>query len=67
MTNRVMQVNGGSTLEILGGLTVNDQVVINPPDSLEEGQEVRVKEIAMNAAGPAPAKPPAPTQGSNKQ
>ena len=32
----------GATLEILGGVSVGDQVVINPPDSLEEGQEVNV-------------------------
>jgi RND family efflux transporter MFP subunit len=32
----------GATLEILGGVSVNDQVVINPPDSLEEGQPVNV-------------------------
>jgi len=32
----------GTTLEILGGLQVNEQVVINPSDSLEEGQQVRV-------------------------
>jgi RND family efflux transporter MFP subunit len=32
----------GATLEILGGASVGDQVVINPPDSLEEGQQVNV-------------------------
>ena len=32
----------GATLEILGGIEVSDQVVINPSDSLEEGQEVHV-------------------------
>jgi len=32
----------GATLEILGGVSVGDQVVINPPDSLEEGQQVNV-------------------------
>ena len=32
----------GATLEILGGLDVNDQIVINPSDSLEEGQQVHV-------------------------
>lgn len=32
----------GTTLEILGGLSINDQVVINPPDSLEAGQQVNV-------------------------
>ncbi len=32
----------GATLEILGGLDVSDQIVINPSDSLEEGQQVHV-------------------------
>lgn len=32
----------GTTLEILGGLDVNDRVIINPSDSLEEGQQVHV-------------------------
>jgi RND family efflux transporter MFP subunit len=32
----------GSTLEILGGVSVEDQVVVNPADSLEEGQQVNV-------------------------
>lgn len=32
----------GATLEILGGVGVNDQVIINPSDSLEEGQKVHV-------------------------
>ncbi len=32
----------GATLEILGGVTTNEQVVINPPDSLEDGQVVNV-------------------------
>ena len=32
----------GATLEILGGLSVHDQVIVNPSDSLENGQQVRV-------------------------
>ena len=32
----------GATLEILGGLEVSDQIIINPSDSLEEGQQVHV-------------------------
>jgi len=32
----------GATLEILDGLDVSDQIVINPSDSLEEGQKVHV-------------------------
>jgi membrane fusion protein, multidrug efflux system len=32
----------GATLEILSGLDVSDQIVINPSDSLEDGQQVHV-------------------------
>jgi len=32
----------GATLEVLGGVDVSDQIVINPSDSLEEGQQVHV-------------------------
>jgi RND family efflux transporter MFP subunit len=41
----------GATLEILGGVGVDDRVVINPADSLEEGQKVNV---APENAPPAP-------------
>jgi RND family efflux transporter MFP subunit len=40
----------GTTLEVLQGLDANEWIVLNPADSLEDGQEVRVKEVAMNAA-----------------
>jgi RND family efflux transporter MFP subunit len=33
----------GTKVEILGGLNANDQVVVNPADSLEDGQEVNIK------------------------
>jgi multidrug efflux pump subunit AcrA (membrane-fusion protein) len=32
----------GSTLEILGGISVEDRIIINPADSIMEGQAVRV-------------------------
>ncbi len=32
----------GTTLEILGGVGVEDSIIINPADSLEEGQKVNV-------------------------
>jgi multidrug efflux system membrane fusion protein len=40
----------GATLEILGGVEVSDQIIINPSDSLDEGQQVHV---AKPAAGDA--------------
>ncbi len=56
----------GTTLEVLQGLEQNDWIVLNPADSLDEGQEVRVKEIAMNAVS-RPGQQGAPAQGSKKQ
>src|ERR1700728_2002943 len=32
----------GATLEILGGIEASDQIIVNPSDSLEEGQQVHV-------------------------
>jgi membrane fusion protein, multidrug efflux system len=32
----------GASLEVLGGLEVSDQIIINPSDSLEDGQQVNV-------------------------
>jgi RND family efflux transporter MFP subunit len=56
----------GTSLEVLQGLDQKDWIVLNPADSLEEGQEVRVKEIAMNAGPPQSQQQP-PKQGSSKQ
>ena len=39
----------GATLEVLSGLEVSDQVIINPSDSLEEGQQVHVAKNAGDA------------------
>jgi len=38
----------GATLEVLGGISPSDQVVINPSDSLEDGQQVNVARPAQN-------------------
>jgi RND family efflux transporter MFP subunit len=47
----------GTTLEVLQGLEATDWIVLNPTDSLEEGQEVRSTEIALNSPPGAPARP----------
>ncbi len=39
----------GTTLEVLGGVTFEDRIIINPADSLEDGQIVNV--AAENQAG----------------
>jgi RND family efflux transporter MFP subunit len=48
----------GTSLEVLQGLEPTDWIVLNPADSLDEGQQVRVKEIAQAGAAGAPAQPP---------
>jgi RND family efflux transporter MFP subunit len=40
----------GATLEILGGIEQSDQLIINPSDSLEDGQQVHVAKT--NDGGP---------------
>ena len=32
----------GTTLEIVGGVDVNDQIIVNPSDSIENGQKVNI-------------------------
>jgi multidrug efflux system membrane fusion protein len=48
----------GTTLEILGGVSTTDQIVINPSDSLEDGQQVIV------AQKPAQSQPASQQKGS---
>jgi len=57
----------GTTLEVLQGLDPNDWIVLNPADSLEEGQEVHVKEIAVNHPPGQPAPQPTAAPGAKKQ
>lgn len=49
----------GTSLEVLQGLDPNDWIVLNPADSLDEGMQVHVKELAETAqpSGPAPQSP----------
>lgn len=48
----------GTALEVLQGLRPDDWIVLNPPDSLDEGMQVNVKE--QKAVPGAPGKGPAP-------
>ncbi len=43
----------GVALEVLQGLQGSDWIVVNPADSLEEGQQVNVKEVAVKPVIPA--------------
>ncbi|HWZ96713.1 MAG TPA: efflux RND transporter periplasmic adaptor subunit [Candidatus Dormibacteraeota bacterium] len=45
----------GTSLEVLQGLSSSDWIVLNPADSLEDGQQVNVKEVTQKPAAPAPA------------
>jgi len=54
----------GTTLEVLSGLKPDQWIVLNPPDSLEDGQQVHVKQVA-NPTAPAPAKAPANGQAKS--
>jgi RND family efflux transporter MFP subunit len=45
----------GSTAEVVSGLSPDDMVITNPPDSLIDGEEVRIVETNQGPAGtPAP-------------
>ncbi len=57
----------GTTLEVLQGLDANDWIVLNPADSLDDGQEVHVKEIAVNHAPGQTAPQASPAPGAKKQ
>jgi RND family efflux transporter MFP subunit len=50
----------GTTLEVIQGLEAGDWIVVNPADSLEDGQQVRVKELPQPNKGPVPAGAPPP-------
>jgi membrane fusion protein, multidrug efflux system len=54
----------GATLEILGGVTTTDQIVINPADSLENGQEVNVAQPQPSPQAPSQTSPQGQQKGS---
>jgi multidrug efflux system membrane fusion protein len=45
----------GTTLEILGGVSPSEQVVVNPSDSLEDGQQVKVTQTSPDQQQPSQA------------
>src|SRR6202166_2977414 len=49
----------GATLEVLGGISPTDQVVINPADSLADGQQVNVVQPPANQQQPGQSPPQA--------
>ena len=56
----------GITLEVLQGLDASDWIVLNPADSLDDGQEVHVKEILLNPPAGQPASQPNSAPGTKK-
>jgi RND family efflux transporter MFP subunit len=54
----------GTSLEILGGVEVGDKVVINPADSLEDGQQVQI--ASANQEGSNPSGQEGPGQGTTQ-
>ena len=61
----------GTSLEVLQGLSPNDWIVLNPADSLEDNQQVNVKEanvkIPMAPTGAPGASTPAPSRAPANQ
>lgn len=44
----------GSEVEVVSGLTAQDHVMVNPPDSLVEGEQVRITQISDKSLTPGP-------------
>ena len=53
----------GNTVEVLNGLTAGDEVIVNPPDSITDGAQVRIAKPPQNQQG----KPGNEGQGSQGQ
>lgn len=54
----------GTTLEVLGGLAVSDQIIINPSDSLVDGQQVNVAQTPTPSGQQQGQPQAAPQKGS---
>jgi RND family efflux transporter MFP subunit len=54
----------GTALEVLQGLKPDDWIVLNPPDSLEDGMQVNVKQAPPTAAPAARPNGPPPPLGN---
>ena len=42
----------GNTIEIVTGLTGNESVIVSPPDSIIEGEQVRISQLATGTTAP---------------
>jgi RND family efflux transporter MFP subunit len=64
LANIILGRDFGSEVEVVSGLQADDQVIINPPDSLISGEEVRVAQPANQSQGNGQA--PVQNQPSQK-
>jgi hypothetical protein len=48
LRNIVLGRDFGSEVEVVSGLTAQDHVMVNPPDSLVQGEVVRVEQPSSN-------------------
>ena len=37
----------GDQIEIVSGLNANDEIIVNPPDSIVQGQEVQIVQATL--------------------
>jgi RND family efflux transporter MFP subunit len=54
----------GRVVQVIEGLQPGDAVVQNPPDSIVDGEKVRVVQPSVNGVPSAPREEPQPAQGS---
>jgi RND family efflux transporter MFP subunit len=64
LANIILGRDFGSEVEVVSGIQTDDQVIINPPDSLISGEEVRVAQQQPPAQGPREQQ--TPSGGSQK-
>jgi RND family efflux transporter MFP subunit len=67
LQNIIIGRDYGTTLEVLDGLHPDQWIVLNPPDSLDDGQRVNVKQVANPIPPDAPAAPPQPNSSAPAQ
>jgi RND family efflux transporter MFP subunit len=57
----------GNTVEVLNGLKADDEVIVNPPDSITDGAQVRIAKPQQNQQGKPAEQGPGGQQGQGGQ
>jgi RND family efflux transporter MFP subunit len=57
----------GATLEVLGGVSPDEQIVVNPSDSLEDGQQVNVAQTSPDQQPSVPQQAGTPEQKTEQK